>query len=383
MSTQHAAIAPQGTTGRLAFIDIAKGLGIILIVLGHNQMFSFRFPDARDFLTAFRLPFFFFMAGVTFSVGSKSVGQIALRRADAWLKPLVVVVLVTGLLDTSLSHVTWESVLLGLAYPAGFTIDPLPLWFLAHLWLLYIFCTMLLKADRRLLDSTPKRVILLLMLVISGYFMMEAFADASEVAACRSQSEFSTDLFACGLPFSADILFLTSFYFLLGNFLSQRIKYFQIKPLWAVIAAVAMTVFQFGFNYTIDFNLRHYDTLITTTLQALCGIYLMLCACVLLSRIAMVAKVLCYLGAASLFILLFHLSILEALLPVLRRDIHSSVINLLLSMPVALGAPVIMWELCKHSKVLSALLLPRKWQRQPAPAAQQSPAPEPAATSPQ
>lgn len=363
MSTHHAATAPQGQSGRLAFIDIAKGLGIILIVLGHNQVFGFRFPDVRDFLTAFRLPFFFFMAGVTFSVGSKSLGEIAVRRADAWLKPLVVVVLVTGLLDTTLHGVTWESVLLGLAYPTGFTIDPLPLWFLAHLWLLYLFCTLLLKADGRLYDTAPKKVILLLVLATSGYFLMSAFVSAAEVPACRVQTEFSANLFQCGLPFSADILLLTSFYFLLGNFLSRYIKYFQINRVWAAIALLAMAVFQFGFDYTIDFNLRHYDTPVLTTLQALCGIYLMLCACMLLSKVTIAAKILCYLGSASLFILLFHLSILHGLIPVLQRDFHSSVIIVIISLIVATGAPAILWEIAKHNKVLSALFLPRKWQR--------------------
>ncbi|KQQ47151.1 hypothetical protein ASF61_00370 [Duganella sp. Leaf126] len=365
MHTSDAVAAPHNKPVRLPFIDIAKGLGILLIVLGHNQMFGFRFPDVRDFLTAFRLPFFFFMAGVTFSVGNKSLGQVALRRADAWLKPMVVVVLVTGLFDTMLNGETWESVLLGLAYPTGFTIDPLPLWFLAHLWLLYLFCTVLLKSDARLYDTWPKRILLLLVLATCGYLMMTTFASGADVPACRSQSEFSTELFQCGLPFSADILLMTSFYFLLGNFLSSRIKFFQINWAWAALALLAMAVFQFGFDYKIDFNLRHYDTPVLTTLQALCGIYLMLCTCMLLSRVKVAAGILCYFGAASLFILLFHLSILHALLPVLQRDIHSSVIIVVISLVVAAGVPAILWEICKHSKVLSSLLLPRKWQRQP------------------
>ncbi|MET0323019.1 MAG: acyltransferase family protein [Duganella sp.] len=366
MHTHGAPIAQKKPGERLAFIDIAKGLGIILIVLGHNKMFTFRFPDAADFLTAFRLPFFFFMAGVTFSVGTKTLRQVALQRADAWLKPLLVVVVISGLIDAMLGNHSLQSIALGLIYPAGFTINPLPLWFLAHLWLLYVFSTMLLRADRVLLNSPVKRIALLLLLAVSGYYMMDAFADASVVNTCRSQSEFSASLFECGLPFSADILFMTSFYFLLGNFLTSRIKYFQINTLWAVVAAIGMVVFQFGFSYTIDFNLRHYDAPILTTLQALCGIYLMLCVCTLLSRIDLAANVLRYLGGASLFILLFHLSILHIFLPLFERDIHSSVINLVLSMPVALCLSAVMWEVCKRSKFLSAMLLPRKWKRAPA-----------------
>lgn len=366
MSAHGESIAHRQPTERLPFIDIAKGLGIVLIVLGHNKMFTFRFPDAADFLTAFRLPFFFFMAGVTFSVGTKSLRQVAVQRADAWLKPLFVVVGAMGLFEVFRGETSLENVLLGMVYPAGFTITPIPLWFLAHLWLLYIFCTMLLRADRRLFHTPVRRVLLLIVLAVSGYFMMDAFADASVVDACRSQTEFSATLFECGLPFSADILFMTSFYFLLGNFLTSKVKFFRIHVGWAIVAALAMLAFQLRFQYTIDFNLRHYDNLLLTTVQALCGIYLMLCACMVLSRVPKVGDTLRYLGSASLFILLFHLSILHVILPLFERDIHSSVINLVLSMPVAMGLSAILWELCKRSSFLSKLLLPRKWKRTPA-----------------
>lgn len=377
------AIAYQGSGSRLAFIDIAKGLGIILIVLGHNPAFLFRFPDVADFLMAFRLPFFFFMAGVTFSAQTKTLKQVALQRADAWLKPVMVVVVISGLLHAVFGERSPQTILLGLIYPAGFTLNPVPLWFLAHLWLLYVFSTLLLRADKLLLDSPLKRVVLLIALAAGGYYVMDAFVDASVVPACRNQSEFSASLLACGLPFSADLLLMTSFYFLLGNFLAARVKQFRVHLAWALVALVAMAIFQFGFSYTIDFNLRHYDTPVATTLQALCGIYLMLCVCTLLCRIEPAARILRYFGAASLFILLFHVSILHTILPLLQRDIHSSVIIVALSVPLALCLPALMWELCKRSKVLSAIMLPRKWQRTGGQNAQQhDPAATAAATAP-
>lgn len=344
---------------RLALIDIAKGLGIILIVLGHNSVFTVRFPDAADFLMAFRLPFFFFMAGVTFSVRTKTLKQIALQRADAWLKPVLVVVVMSGLLHAVLGERSPQTILLGLVYPAGFTINPVPLWFLTHLWLLYVFSTILLRADRMLLTGPVKRTLLLVALAVGGYYIMDAFADASIVASCQNKSEFSTSLFECGLPFSADLLLMTSFYFLLGNFLSTRVKHFRINLVWLAVAAIAMAVFQFGFSYTIDFNLRHYDAPVATTLQALCGIYLMLCVCAMLCHIEPAAKLLRYFGTASLFILLFHVSILYTFLPLFQRDIHSSVVIVALSLPLALCLSALMWEWCKRSKVLSIIMLPR------------------------
>jgi len=51
---------------RLAMIDIAKGLGILLIVLGHNRIFAAGESSLANLLGSFRLPFFFFISGAPF-----------------------------------------------------------------------------------------------------------------------------------------------------------------------------------------------------------------------------------------------------------------------------------------------------------------------------
>ena len=50
---------------RLKWLDIAKGLGIILMVLGHTSIPKF----ASDFIWSFHMPLFFIASGFTTNLG--------------------------------------------------------------------------------------------------------------------------------------------------------------------------------------------------------------------------------------------------------------------------------------------------------------------------
>ncbi len=50
-------------------LDIAKGLGIVLVVLGHNPVFREGAHWLYEAVYLFHMPLFFFLSGVTFRVG--------------------------------------------------------------------------------------------------------------------------------------------------------------------------------------------------------------------------------------------------------------------------------------------------------------------------
>ena len=342
-------------------IDIGKGLGILLIVIGHSALFSGRHGGLDDFIKAFRLPFFFFISGTTFAIGMRTVRQVAWARADAWLKPYAVVVILAGLLSLmTKAGGGVEAILLGLLFSTGFTLSWTPIWFLPHLWLLYVSAAVLLRHGAVLVCTWPRRVVLLVMIAVAGYALMQQFDSVDENAVCRRIVRFGFDLFDCGLPFSADLLLLTGMFFLLGHFLAARVKAFRLN--WSMLALLlAVTVAQdYYFGYTIDFNQRRYDSLLVSTLQAYCGIYIMLSVCSLLSRSAWLTRSLSYLGRGSLFILIFHGSFLLKLETWLARWIHDAYLAgslaIILSIVIALG----LWELTKRSAIASLLMLPRK-----------------------
>ena len=50
---------------RIEYIDIARGIGILLVVMGHND-FSLISPFLFKLIYSFHMPLFFFMSGIFF-----------------------------------------------------------------------------------------------------------------------------------------------------------------------------------------------------------------------------------------------------------------------------------------------------------------------------
>jgi polysaccharide biosynthesis protein PslL len=50
---------------RIVHIDIAKGIGILLVVLAHNGLQAYA-PFLHQFIYAFHMPLFFFLSGMFF-----------------------------------------------------------------------------------------------------------------------------------------------------------------------------------------------------------------------------------------------------------------------------------------------------------------------------
>lgn len=352
------------TRTRLPMIDVAKGVGILLIVLGHNRIFSSHYGDAANFLAAFRLPFFFFISGVIFSAAHRSIGDIALMRADAWLKPYAVALLLGGILKLLVGKETAESVLLGIFYGTGFTLGWNVLWFLPHLWLLYVSVSILVKYGHGMIDNWPKKIVLLLTFLCLGYYVMNGFDTVAVNPACDRIMTVDAELLHCGLPFSADVLLLSATYFLLGHFLATPARTFQLNIAGMIIAIVISLILNAQYGFRIDFNMRRYDSLLISTLQALAGIYMMLCVCTLLARIPKVQELLSYIGRGSLMILICHAQIQFPLVAILQNRMPPLLAGII-AFVVCTGISLLLWEICKRNVILSKLFLPLNWKKKP------------------
>ncbi len=49
---------------RIEWVDIAKGIGIILVIIGHVNTFN---SSVKEWIYSFHMPLFFILAGVTIS----------------------------------------------------------------------------------------------------------------------------------------------------------------------------------------------------------------------------------------------------------------------------------------------------------------------------
>lgn len=137
------------TSGRQAWIDVLKGWGILIIVLGH----VWSLQDASVFyqwLFSFHVPIFFFAAGLTLRLKNQGALEHMAQRAKGLLMPYLVFGLLgylfylAGYFVAQMAGLTVEQFNYGLWRPLwgvfyGTVGDGLlvnsPLWFLPALWL--------------------------------------------------------------------------------------------------------------------------------------------------------------------------------------------------------------------------------------------------------
>jgi fucose 4-O-acetylase-like acetyltransferase len=339
---------------------VGKGLGILLVVFGHNAWVADHLLWLDEVISTFRLPLFFFLAGVTFPA-VRSLGDTARRRADALLKPFVVVVLVYALTHATRADVTLESTLLSLTYATGFTLVWVPMWFLPHLWLVSVAAAAYLHGVAPRLTTAWARAAVLAAMALAGAWVIHLFHNPVDDTACMHHTRFSTDLFACGLPFSADVLLLSGFFFLAGQHLKRQVLTLKPHPLWIAFAAAIFAALWFGFHQTINFNFRSYGHPLVVPVQALAAIYLALALCHTLGQWPAARGLLSYVGQGSLFILVFHSPLQAKALTWLGRWPGPGVLSMLLSFAAAVGLSLLLWEGVRRQRFLSWLLLPRSW----------------------
>ena len=154
---------------RLAWLDAARGIGIILVVAGHAFRDDMRAESAvcewvYQLIYSFHMPFFFLLAGMAFSISLKSSADqgnvwYLKRRIKRLLVPFLSYSLLIYLLFRIAAGIPWVHAMLlgagyadmGLAEYLGrcFTLDnpyAFHLWFIWLLFLMEGICWMLFRA---------------------------------------------------------------------------------------------------------------------------------------------------------------------------------------------------------------------------------------------
>lgn len=348
------------STPRHSLIDVAKGMGICLIVIGHNTLFDLYFGLISDVLAAFRTPFFFFISGVTLSLTRRSWRSAVLLRADAWLKPCLVVIVALGLMKIMLGKSSFEGLLTSAVYATGFTYSWPPLWFLPHMWLVYACCFAVLIKGQSCLTSRWAQAGCFIVMTLVGYFWLQLFNSPREALVCEAQSTLTPNLFTCGLPFSADLLLVTSSFFLLGYFFSRNVKHFRAMPSLALAALGGLVALELIFKLRTDLNHREYNGILVSPAQALLGIFVMLHVCDALSRWRGAVRVLSYLGRISLFVLIFHSPVVYMITRNGPRLIDSDAVVGVLAFVVPILFSALVHYACQRHRISRALMLPYK-----------------------
>jgi len=200
---------------RVQYIDIAKGIGIVLVVMGHND-FALISPFAHKLIYSFHMPMFFFMSGMFFRP-DVPFWSFLWNRFNRVLKPFFAILLLIYFASISFSKVSLVVAtrrLLKAMYGNGHYLDWVQLWFLPHLFVVSLFAYLFFKVVKS--NQIYKvRWVILTVIYIAGVFSMNYFWPFEF-------NLFGRTFVLYGLPFSIDLVLVSGFFFIFGYELNKK-----------------------------------------------------------------------------------------------------------------------------------------------------------------
>ena len=342
---------------RVSYIDVAKGLGILLIVFGHSRILSNGNSEIHRIVYSFHVPLFFFISGL-FLNPNEIFWVFFIKKTDSLLKPYLVVLLALSI-PLLVKGFSASKYIFGVLYGNGTTIIWPHLWFLPHLWILLIFSYIFVKITNFDCLHWGFRASLLLLLLVVGFNISRMYFSVSGQSESTIFDDFGKSLAFSGLPFSFDLAFITSFYFLLAYSLRSKVLISKYSNIYFLLSLFVFVFCHLFFDFSIDLNLRVYDNIFISTFQALSGIHIILSVSQLLSRSILPCRIFSYIGSGSLFILIFHSYLQNKVFSVINSlNINFFLIDDVIPFFVCSTVPLLMWEVAKRNNYLAIFCLP-------------------------
>ena len=244
---------------RLIWLDIAKGIAILLMVFGHSTI-----PAAiSDFIWAFHMPLFFIASGYTTNWDKHTLGYFATHKAKAILLPFLIYSLILLLL----SHVSSEPVSLGNFLSYGWI--SWALWFVPVLY----FATILTKLVYIFSNNYLRIIIVLIYLIIAwglSYYKIQLAWSLSTVPIAAVFVVIGTELNKISFlqttspKFATIIVFLTFVVTaLISHLWRLDLCFNKILPLAPLlIGAITGTIMTFAFSILVEKLLPHVSALL-------------------------------------------------------------------------------------------------------------------------
>lgn len=324
---------------------MARGIGILLVVAGHNWLVWHDKGLLFRLIYSFHMALFFYLSGL-FLKPEEGIWKVVSGRANSILKPFLVVSLVVVALTALPPGGAGKPLLPALARVAageGVTDTWTPLWFLPHLYLALVAATALLwLAAQEKRTAVPVAVALAVLLGATGVLLVWHPGKAPPA----------------GLPWSLDLLPLTTAVVMAG-YLTRAAARMPAWPVLQLLVSVALFVLLHTLSSaTCDLHMRILDAPLVVVPEAVCGVLAVLAASSLLARWRPASAALSYIGAGSLIVLLFHSFFQGKIFAVGLRLVGSPVLAGVLAWGLSVLACLAVQEAARRQRILSALLLP-------------------------
>ena len=279
---------------RIRYVDIAKGIGILLVVLCHIMSNS----SIYNIIYMFHMPLFFFLSGITFNNTEKFTKFIEkkfrgicipyfLFSIVSFIYWILIERKIRNQLDIS-AFKNFVNILL-CQVENNLYIANVVLWFLPCLFISSIIAYNILKKK--------KGVIYSLLLLIIGYIL------------CTKQIT---------LPFTLETSFIAQFFIICG-FYFNKAKKFNNNLLYLLIS-ILLFIFSAVFNTEVNMLSHSYGNLLLFVMGSISGIYIMIFVCRLIKKSLVLEKI----GKMSLLIMCCHEPLKRIVLQILSLLLNES-----------------------------------------------------------
>lgn len=337
---------------RLAWLDALKGLGIVLVVLGHLPQIGASAFGAVIY--AFHVPLFFALSGVTL-IGASAAAMG--RRVMVLLWVYVVI----GLLSLPWALVqhpsaSFTGVLAGVAYGSPMSLQIGPLWFLPALALATPLAWLAMRPVARAAIGVPW-----VWLVLGAVILLLAGSALFAWAPARTPRGLVLawgDFASAGAFWSADVAVLGAGFVVLGALLGRALEVCAPwRTLWLACAAAGLAAGVFRGTPRVELAYGAWADPVRHSVVAVAAI-------LALSALAKLASgrltVLAWIGRSTLPILVLHVVAYTVLRPVLLGLPLAAAVALALLAGVALPAWLDQHVLAR-TPWLSWVFDPRAW----------------------
>ena len=288
-------------------IDCVKGIGIVLVVFGHNVLLAEYGGFLFRFIYAFHVPLFFYLSGIFFDP-KVSFGKMIQAKSKTLLLPYVIVSMLQVVArKAAYGDYDIKNAISNHVYATGETIHLVTTWFLPLLFLVFCFSWVVFNVIKNRNDIYL--YVASLLFAILGYYSIHFFKGSSIHI-------FGYNVSNVGLPWSGDLLLIASFFFVSGYITKKNSLLFLYKSNVLAMASFLVMILVVYFKIThTDMNIREYNNVLLNSIVALCGVCFVFWLSHKISACSMKANnILMKIGRSTLFILLFHSNIQAAVI---------------------------------------------------------------------
>lgn len=325
---------------RIEWIDVAKGVGLLCVILGHLKT-----PYLTFWIYTFHMPLFFFLSGVVFSGDKYSFKEFLKRKIYSLVIPYFVLGSIIFVFLSFYYHCLsceYNSIFDDINMLKSFLIQKhfWTVWFLACLFIVEIVYYIINKINKSLIVSS----ILSFIILIIGLCLKKIFED--------------------GLPWNIDVAFVAQIYFHLGYIFKKeqifdklknfkRLNYLLLCLIFLFVNVFTSVLSSKVTGKTMDMSIGMYGFFPLTFISSISGIlFIIMCS----NKFGI--KPLIYLGQNTMVIFSLHSRVVIVLcqffylqLGIFQSENYYSRIGYsIVSLIIILGTLVPLTELLKNSK---------------------------------